>query len=745
MRVDATELACPSAVCRRVPPDHHQHPFDPCPTRARVVFHSDHFGRGRGVQARARCSKTRCRSSADGRQVEGVVWQTPSPRQASCGATGLFVRGACECGGVGKTPGTVSRGNYRKRMKVPRCVGTPPSLLSLSCRSHKLCGNEFAPAQLKHRSRTDPSPGDMGLGRGRSRGARLCALAWSCIALSAAVAQPATPPPAPLAPTQRSEVMSSMFVRRELDPIAAPTDNATDAALAAAVGTASLGGIPGFLQVQCGGAQSSATLNGSAFGVANLTAVFGAAGGSSVGPWPTDRQCPASAPACGQAPVPPNWPPTIKSTDCWLCGGGDVAAAYRQQGDITLQRGTRCLTTSRARAATGWARSVDGVDTGGPPPFDGLLDERHSGVDWRCVGDAAHWFYWGQASGPLSDAARARVGEWHGDTLTKDRAPNGAPLVGSFLDAADASKFVFPLAYTLSMLSYGGFVGAARDAYKVDPVRRADLRAIINHGARFVRAARYAPDSIVAYTTAPGDLNASHAGFWGRAEDITVPSNVGYLTPGKPSADIAGAMAAALAGAAYVNVDDDSPTADELEAAASYVAVAADLFEQVREEKGLWGVRASERHNVSFRRPSHPHTNHHPHTTHTPPHTLTPTTTTSPSRAPNTLASTPPTSTTRCPCSTTHPPTTTTWPSPPPGWPSWLAAPTGRASCGRGTAVWAGRAVTMRLKRPTLRHAPPRWRWRRGHRRRGPPWSTGMRPWATWTLFIHRIKRKTIC
>lgn len=125
MRVDATELACPSAVCRRVPPDHHQHPFDPCPTRARVVFHSDHFGRGRGVQARARCSKTRCRSSADGRQVEGVVWQTPSPRQASCGATGLFVRGACECAGVGKTPGTVSRGNYRKRMKVPRCVGTP--------------------------------------------------------------------------------------------------------------------------------------------------------------------------------------------------------------------------------------------------------------------------------------------------------------------------------------------------------------------------------------------------------------------------------------------------------------------------------------------------------------------------------------------------------------------------------------------------------------------------------------------
>ena len=307
----------------------------------------------------------------------------------------------------------------------------------------------------------------MGLGRGRSRGARFCTLVWSCNALSAAVAQHAAPLPAPLSSTQRSDVMSAMFARRELDPIQAPTANATDAALAAAVGTAALSGVPGFERVQCGGSQSSSTLNGTAFGVVNLTTGFGAAGGSSVGPWPTDRQCPASAPTCGQAPVPPNWPPATKSTDCWLCGGGDVAAVYRQQGDATLQPGTRCLTTSRARAAGGWVRSVDAVDTGGTPPFDGLSDERHSGVDWRCVGDAAHWFYWGQASGPLSADARARVGEWRGDTLIKDRAPNGAPLVGSFLDAADVSKFVFPLAYTLSMLSYGGFVGAARDAYEV--------------------------------------------------------------------------------------------------------------------------------------------------------------------------------------------------------------------------------------------------------------------------------------
>ena len=421
----------------------------------------------------------------------------------------------------------------------------------------------------------------MGVGRRRSSvRARLGALAC-CIALALAQKTPPPPAPPPPATAKAGADALSTQARQATDPIWSPTVNATDKALAEAAQRVGLDGVPGFERVQCGGSQSSSTLNGTAFGVVNLASVFGAANGSGVGIWP-DRQCPSAAPTCGQAPVPPSWPPTLKSTDCWLCGGGDVEPIYRQEGDATLQPGTRCLTTARARAAGGWSRTVSVVDAGGRPQVDGLDDERHAGVDWRCVGDAAHLFYWSQSSGTLSETARERIGPWRGDTLLNDTAPNGEPLVGSFLDAADVSKFVFPLAYTLSLLSYGGFVGSARDAYDVDPMRRDDLRAIINHGARFVRQARYAPGSIVAYTTAPGNLNASHAGFWGRAEDITVPSDVGRLTPDKPSADIAGAMAAALAGAAYVNVDDEAPEADQMEAAASYVALAADLFEQVR-------------------------------------------------------------------------------------------------------------------------------------------------------------------
>jgi hypothetical protein len=44
-------------------------------------------------------------------------------------------------------------------------------------------------------------------------------------------------------------------------------------------------------------------------------------------------------------------------------------------------------------------------------------------------------------------------------------------------------------------------------------------------------------------------------------EVVTVPSDVGYLRPGLPSADLAGAVAASLGAAAYVMLDDDTPEA----------------------------------------------------------------------------------------------------------------------------------------------------------------------------------------
>ena len=109
----------------------------------------------------------------------------------------------------------------------------------------------------------------------------------------------------------------------------------------------------------------------------------------------------------------------------------------------------------------------------------------------------------------------------------------------------------------------------------------------------------------------------SHAGFWGRAEDIDVPSDVGYLVPGKPSADLAGAVSAALSLCAFALASaadasalvaaedsDGSSSAAAVSAAAArftrlrdgrsaldvagtYLSVAADLHAQAEASPGL--------------------------------------------------------------------------------------------------------------------------------------------------------------
>lgn len=217
----------------------------------------------------------------------------------------------------------------------------------------------------------------MGAGGRRGRGRR--AAAWFALTVAPILlvgAAPAPPPPTPLAAMTRVDAAKALAARSALDAVATPggAANASDAALVATARRIGLDGGDGFDRVQCGGSQASATLNGTAFGV-TLPSAFGAGGGTGVGPWP-DRTCPAAAPTCGQAPVPANWPPAKKATDCWLCGGGDVADVYKQEGDATLDVPTRCLTTARARAAGGWPRAVSTVDANGTPHVDGLGDER---------------------------------------------------------------------------------------------------------------------------------------------------------------------------------------------------------------------------------------------------------------------------------------------------------------------------------------------------------------------------------
>ncbi|MEM6840186.1 MAG: glycoside hydrolase family 9 protein, partial [Cyanobacteria bacterium P01_C01_bin.120] len=69
-------------------------------------------------------------------------------------------------------------------------------------------------------------------------------------------------------------------------------------------------------------------------------------------------------------------------------------------------------------------------------------------------------FYEAQRSGPLPDDKRL---EWRGDSAVNDGADVGRDLSGGYYDAGDHVKFGFPMAASMTMLSWG--VNEYEEAY----------------------------------------------------------------------------------------------------------------------------------------------------------------------------------------------------------------------------------------------------------------------------------------
>ena len=362
---------------------------------------------------------------------------------------------------------------------------------------------------------------------------------------AAASPLPSSPSPSPSTPSKPYSSSSSLLSLFNVKP---PAVNSTDAGLSReATVAAFFPGVEGYASLMCGGSLNTATLNCTAFPPAC---------GPPAKPYPSDLfSCPVIPGtelstaagigarvmgACLQLEAPPQDRNAGRPSGCFTCAGS-VSTRLATDGLAAGCRPLRCLTTATAVVVGGWPRESPGgslnsssahagkkskkavhrrADAGLSSTSgthyadedidlteDALDDERTSGVDWRCVGDAAHLFYHMQSSGALTPADRERIGAWRGDTLLNDTTPGGTPLIGGFLDAADVSKFVFPLAYTLSVLAYGTFVGPARGFYAVDPLRRNDLVTILTRGCDFLVASRYdTAGGIVAYTTAKGNL-----------------------------------------------------------------------------------------------------------------------------------------------------------------------------------------------------------------------------------------------
>ncbi|CAA6672899.1 unnamed protein product [Spirodela intermedia] len=200
-----------------------------------------------------------------------------------------------------------------------------------------------------------------------------------------------------------------------------------------------------------------------------------------------------------------------------------------------------CLTVWTSVAASGAQEVAEGFS---PLQATGYAD---------AIGKAI-LFFEGQRSGKLPSGQRVT---WRGDSALSDGRLENVNLVGGYYDAGDNVKFVWPMSFSVTLLSmalveYGSQVAAASQL--------GNLRTAIRWG----RTSFYAPThlrqhSTLRSTTLSPSLSLSRSRYgnsdhqcWERPEDMDTPRTLSKITPSSPGTEAAADAAAALASAYIV-------------------------------------------------------------------------------------------------------------------------------------------------------------------------------------------------
>ncbi|KAH0454180.1 hypothetical protein IEQ34_016104 [Dendrobium chrysotoxum] len=181
-------------------------------------------------------------------------------------------------------------------------------------------------------------------------------------------------------------------------------------------------------------------------------------------------------------------------------------------------------------------------------------------------------YFEAQRSGKLPEDQRVR---WRGDSALKDGSDVGVDLVGGYYDSGDNVKFGFPMAFTITTLSWG--VVEFRNQLAVAGELINALTAIA-WGTNYFLHAHTAAD--VLYVEV-GDGNSDHA-CWQRPEDMTTPRTSYKVDASHPGADVAGETAAALAAASIAFRPSDPAYANDI------LYHAEQLFDFARSHPGLY-------------------------------------------------------------------------------------------------------------------------------------------------------------
>ncbi|XP_038971173.1 endoglucanase 13 isoform X1 [Phoenix dactylifera] len=159
--------------------------------------------------------------------------------------------------------------------------------------------------------------------------------------------------------------------------------------------------------------------------------------------------------------------------------------------------------------------------------------------DYRQALEKSLLFFEAQRSGKLPPDQRVK---WRGDSGLKDGFDQGVDLVGGYYDAGDHVKFGLPMAFAVTMLSWGTIefekeIAAANQLeYALDAIR---------WGTDYFMKAHKQPDTFWAQV---GDGDSDHY-CWTRAEDMATPRTAYNVDSDRPGSDVAAETAAAMAAA----------------------------------------------------------------------------------------------------------------------------------------------------------------------------------------------------
>ncbi|KAI5064366.1 hypothetical protein GOP47_0021036 [Adiantum capillus-veneris] len=177
-------------------------------------------------------------------------------------------------------------------------------------------------------------------------------------------------------------------------------------------------------------------------------------------------------------------------------------------------------------------------------------------------------FFESQRSGKLPPDQRVT---WRGDSALLDGGDYNVDLVGGYYDAGDNVKFGFPMAFTITVLSWGAleYTSSFAAIGELD-----NLRAAIKWGTDYLLKASVDPLRLWVQV---GNAEADHE-CWERPESMDTPRIAFQINATSPGSEVAAETAAALASASLVYQAHDTQYSALLLDRASKLFHFADLY-----------------------------------------------------------------------------------------------------------------------------------------------------------------------